>query len=274
MLDNLRITSTVEHITPTIARKYLAMNNNNPRRINKNIAVSYAEDMKAGKWLMNGEAIVFDEEGNLINGQHRLLAVIKADTGIDFLVVRGIAKDTDIFDMQLKRSVSQELRVASNVEAVATEVITCCYRSNGIRPRGIIRDYIIEHESDLNLAYSISFIGSKRPKTRKRDIIFGIYLLIRTGYSIEELKTFFTVVNSGFPVENRVSTPAIVFAKMVEVMNATTNRTEALKKVETLITALDDFKNEINRKVAYRISKTTRAEALLSKVRQMDGLSD
>lgn len=274
MGENLRITSTVEHITPTIARKYLAMNSNNPRRLNKNTAASYAEDMKAGKWELNGEAIVFDEEGNLRNGQHRLLAVIKADIGVDFLVVRGIAKDTNIYDMQMKRSISQELRIASTVEAVAAEVIMDCYRTNGIRPKGLIRDYIIEHEADLNLAYSISYIGGKMAKSRKRDIVLGIYLLIRTGYNIEELKAFFTVVNSGFPIENRVSTPAIVFAKMLDVMNSVTNRTEALKKVETLISALDDFKNEINRKVAYRISKTNRAEALIAKVRKMDNLTE
>jgi len=276
MGDNLRIVSAVERITPTIARKYLQMNGNNPRRINKSAIYAYAEDMKAGKWLLNGEAIVFDEEGNLRNGQHRLHAVVKADVGVDFLVVRGVAKDTSIYDMQIRRTISQELNIANTVESVAAAIVANCYKNCCLVPKSTVYDYIVKHESDLNLAYSISYNGAKKAKARKRDVVLAIYLLIRrsNGDSVEGLRQFFSVVNSGFPLDNKVSTPAIVYAKALPTITTKKNRPEMLKNIETLIAAYGDFTMGVNRKVAYKINATDRAEHALDMVRKMDGLSE
>jgi hypothetical protein len=53
--------------------------------------------MKAGRWLENGEPIIFDGEGNILNGHNRLQAVILADVGVWFLVVRGVADPREAF---------------------------------------------------------------------------------------------------------------------------------------------------------------------------------
>lgn len=54
----------------------------------------YAREMKAGTWLLNGEGIQLNGS-RLLNGQHRLKAVVLAGVGVPMLVVRGV--DTAAF---------------------------------------------------------------------------------------------------------------------------------------------------------------------------------
>lgn len=60
------------------------------RRILDTTVHRYAADMRAGKWALNGEAILFDEDGNLIDGQHRLWAVMKAGIPVHMMITTGV----------------------------------------------------------------------------------------------------------------------------------------------------------------------------------------
>ena len=53
-----------EMVTPELAAHYLKRNVDNYRKISKAKAALYAEEMKAGNWQLNGEAIVFDKTGH------------------------------------------------------------------------------------------------------------------------------------------------------------------------------------------------------------------
>lgn len=76
-------------VTPEIARAWLERNEGN-RKISRSHVSQLARDMRAGKFPFNGIPIQFDRTGKMINGQHRLLACIEADTDIDVLVVYGL----------------------------------------------------------------------------------------------------------------------------------------------------------------------------------------
>lgn len=101
----------LETITPDKAQKYLASNTNN-RDIRPRTVAGYARDMKSGEWSVNGEAILFSEDDRLIDGQHRLSAIVKAGVPIVSLVVRGIsAPDAqETVDRQAKRTLSDAMR--------------------------------------------------------------------------------------------------------------------------------------------------------------------
>ena len=81
----------------------------------------YAVYMVTGEWEINGETLVFDNKNHLVNGQHRLHAVIEAATtqqGIDadfsvtFLVVCGVKpKAFDTFDQGRARKLADVLAV-------------------------------------------------------------------------------------------------------------------------------------------------------------------
>lgn len=55
----------------------------------------YAEDMENGYWEPTHQGIAIDDHGRLIDGQHRLLAVVLSDKPCLFLVCYGV--NTDLF---------------------------------------------------------------------------------------------------------------------------------------------------------------------------------
>lgn len=98
-----------EKVTPREAEEYLKTNEGN-RPINQSYVRSYADTMKAGKWMLNGVGIVFDYNGKLIDGQHRLLAVIKAQVPVEMTIVRGADPDCfTTFDCGRRRNLGQLL---------------------------------------------------------------------------------------------------------------------------------------------------------------------
>lgn len=85
--------ATIEEITPDKASFYLATTVIQ-RKLSETTVDKYASGMSRGEWKYNGQTIIFDWDGHLINGQHRLRALIKSNTSQTFLVVRGVDSET------------------------------------------------------------------------------------------------------------------------------------------------------------------------------------
>jgi hypothetical protein len=82
----------VERVTPDQARALLARNTFNRPLVKRRVA-EYAEDMRCGRWQFNGEGIIFSDQGVLLNGQHRLSAVVESGATVEFLIVRGVPQE-------------------------------------------------------------------------------------------------------------------------------------------------------------------------------------
>lgn len=86
----MAISSKEERITPEVATKILEDSKDIRNRAVSDGHVKWlADQMKAGKWILNGEAIILDDEGQLIDGQHRLWAVVNSGVTITTMVTRG-----------------------------------------------------------------------------------------------------------------------------------------------------------------------------------------
>lgn len=85
----------IETITPELAQEYLGCNTHN-RNVRVNKVKAYAEDMRSGNWMQNGDSIRFSNSGTLLDGQHRLMAVIEAQIPIVMLVVRGLPLESQV----------------------------------------------------------------------------------------------------------------------------------------------------------------------------------
>lgn len=91
-------------VTPEMAREMLKKNGIN-RPINKNTVKHYVKSMKNGEWVLNGEGLSFAADGTLLNGQHRLTAVIESGMNIPFQVSYGVSKESfSTFDQGRKRT--------------------------------------------------------------------------------------------------------------------------------------------------------------------------
>lgn len=79
-------------VGPELAGEYLAHNTHN-RRPRATAVGGYVQDMLNGDWRWTGDPIRFDVNGVLIDGQHRLLAIVESGVTIPLLVLRGLAAE-------------------------------------------------------------------------------------------------------------------------------------------------------------------------------------
>lgn len=123
------ITSSVETITPQRATLILEKNKGN-RNISDVVVKRYARAMRDGRWKLNGESIVIDHEGSVLNGQHRLWAIIESGCTISVLVVRGVQRDSfATFDSGKLRTGSDALSAAGYINTTRISGIVAWIRS-------------------------------------------------------------------------------------------------------------------------------------------------
>ncbi|MFL6416119.1 MAG: hypothetical protein ACJ74Y_10695 [Bryobacteraceae bacterium] len=115
--------STWEEITPKKAAVFLEKNVTN-RPLREATTTAYERDMRAGNWVSTHQGVAFNDRGELIDGQHRLTAVVRSGVTVRMLVTRGlpaVSGDThtmDAVDRGATRS-SQEFMDASFIDNVA-----------------------------------------------------------------------------------------------------------------------------------------------------------
>jgi hypothetical protein len=112
-MDNTSPTFTIETITPQLAGFYLQKNTKNNRKVTKKTVGNYAADMMSGNWRLSPDCIAFDEDDNLINGQHRMEAVISSGKPVKFGVLRRFPKDSmECFDIGKRRQMHERLTIS------------------------------------------------------------------------------------------------------------------------------------------------------------------
>ncbi len=82
-------TPRIVQMTPQLAEKILERNTLN-RPLKKGHAERLTRDMKNDKWRMNGETIKITTDGQLLDGQHRLWAVIESGKTVPMLIIEGL----------------------------------------------------------------------------------------------------------------------------------------------------------------------------------------
>lgn len=116
--------SKTETWTPDKARRQLEMNPNNRPKSDATI-LEYAQLMESGEWELNGETIKIDTNGHIVDGQHRLEAVVLSNITIESLTVRGLRpKHFNSVDRGRKRTIGHQLFVhgEKNTNALAAAI--------------------------------------------------------------------------------------------------------------------------------------------------------
>jgi hypothetical protein len=85
--ESIEVTTVM--VTPELARQLLEKNNHN-RPVSEKRVNYYARQIEDGDWKLNGESIIVARDGTLLDGQHRLLAIMLAGVPIQALVVRNV----------------------------------------------------------------------------------------------------------------------------------------------------------------------------------------
>jgi hypothetical protein len=94
-------------VTPKMAEAWLKKNHVNNRTISWSVVAAIANDIETGNWRVTHQGICFDGKGNLIDGQHRLHAIVKAGKTVEILVIENEGSEiTDPIDRNRSRSLN------------------------------------------------------------------------------------------------------------------------------------------------------------------------
>lgn len=158
----------VVEITPETAAQWLKANRLN-RPVRRSVWENYSQQIAEGKWKVNGQAIIIADNEDILDGQHRLLAVIDAGKPIKSLVVYGIKPEAfATIDTGAVRTPADALYLHFNehpvmtVKAAATAAQWCARLERGTvlahkrMSNADIIDYVSTHQSLFQWAETLN----------------------------------------------------------------------------------------------------------------------
>lgn len=165
-------------VTPELAQIWLGLNTSN-RKLKPAQVIAFSDDMKAGRWVLNGETVKLsgsvDRPRKLLDGQNRLHAVLKAGIPVRLLVVFGVKEEAQgTMDSGTKRTVADNLTIAGvqNATIVAAAASVAMRVVSGRLGGGQLtttnaaaEEFIGDHLTELSVSAEIA-----RKYARKTDV--------------------------------------------------------------------------------------------------------
>lgn len=255
------ITSEVITITPDIALDMLKQNTRN-RPMNKEQVLYYANQMQRGQWQLNGESIIFSDGNVLLDGQHRLAAIVKSQTSQKMLVVRGVDGNT------FATIDTGKLRTASNVFALEgiknyTNVgsgiksyllLTSNYNSDKIsntKSKITNADLLSEYNCRPDF-YARCLLNAqscyRKVRLMKISMIFayGAYLVLQKMHTEDKVWSFFRQLFGIDPIQNTSIT--FVRDRLLQNLSGQYRLTERFQRA-LIIKAWNDYVKGVEHKI-------------------------
>ena len=200
----------VERIGPRKAKNMLKLNTHN-RNARPTYVARLAGAMERGEWVQNGESIKLNGDV-LLDGQHRLLAIVESGTTQPMLVVRDLPTGAqETLDIGARRNLADILRLRGEVDVntlAATLNHVWRYRSfrtlrraPGKEPTPAQALALLEAEPGIRDCLPWGRMVNKAGLGIAPSLTTTIYYLIAEKDS-EEAGTFFTRLTSGDLLES------------------------------------------------------------------------
>jgi hypothetical protein len=122
-------TTSIMNVTPDQAASWLAENNVHNRTLRESRVAQYARDMEADHWQFNGDPIRFAIDGTLLDGQHRLSAIMRSGATVPMVVIWGLSNQAqETMDIGAARSMADALslrgeQAAKYLAAIARKMV-------------------------------------------------------------------------------------------------------------------------------------------------------
>lgn len=119
-------------VTPDMAETWLKRNYNN-RPVSQDTVRAYAREMKRGRWMPVHQGIAFDVNDNLVDGQHRLLAIVMSGSKVRLMVTFGLPSKIegtrmvgmDVVDRGKTRTVADQLKIQHGIHGGSILAMIC-----------------------------------------------------------------------------------------------------------------------------------------------------
>jgi hypothetical protein len=154
-------------ITPEAAQRYLDTQRVN-RAVSRKTVSEYAAAMNDGKWIANGRVpISVDSSGRLVDGQHRMMALVEHGQPIHFYVSTVDDETLEIMHRTRARSLADRMMIdgfagAGNAKLITSIGVALCERRhfwhigmNGKRTSLATRTYRVDEIKDAYGHYGL-----------------------------------------------------------------------------------------------------------------------
>lgn len=108
-------------ITPEMAAEWLTRNKIN-RAVRQHAVDHYARQMRLGQWRLTHQGICVDAGGNLVDGQHRLRAIVESQVSVEMMVTT-LGETTTALAMPLDTGMLRSYADILNIPKKHIEVI-------------------------------------------------------------------------------------------------------------------------------------------------------
>lgn len=158
------------HLTPAVAKRLLERNVHN-RKISEKVILKYVAEIKAGEWRLTPGGIGFDDQGALVDGQHRLHAIVRSNQTVPILVTLGLpCTSQEKVDRQRRRSLFDALYVSGiATQRQEVEIATCLTRRMLRSDSGVVpSDALVKQTLDCHLANIRAVIALMKGDNKSR----------------------------------------------------------------------------------------------------------
>ena len=211
------------------------------RKVRGRIEDKYYNIMRRGQWNeCNGETIKFDSDGNLIDGQHRLLAIIASGTTIMSLVVQCATNAGYVDERPRSAGAEAKIRGAKRGNAM----MACCrwmwrYMRQELNPGGPIWGSSASFTElwDLylqnpDIAHSVGITGAKSLSGAPHATLAFVHFM-GSRTSLDKADQFITDLASGANLAD--GSPALALIRAPKTLDG--NRSSALRDKIAAMTA-------------------------------------
>lgn len=145
----------VVDMTPELAQYILSRNESN-RNIRKAAVNEYRESMRKGYWRLTGQGICLSRDGVLLDGQHRLTAVVQEGISIEMPVIIGVESGAQQYqDSGTKRTQADNLKMFDGEKNTARLVAMC--KVLRLLDEGAYKNMVIDDTREMISEYREQF---------------------------------------------------------------------------------------------------------------------
>lgn len=241
-LNQATMQTEVIVLTPNKARELLEKNtcNRPPRQA---VIDDYAHLMSTGKWYLTHQGIAISKTGKILDGQHRLLACVKANIPIDIMLTTGL--DDSLFskvDVGFNRSIGAMMAIAGinnyNRNAAGITLYLAMKKkgsktfvmggSNHKREYAITADEVIEeyklHPETYDQIDRMADKYSRKYKILPARTIYGFiaFLHLERNHNLSLAEHFFNKVYTIDLDYSNSNAPKVLFDHLIRNVSGTT----------------------------------------------------
>lgn len=123
-IDEIRCRTIL--VTPDMAENLLKYNVDN-RKIRDTSIKNLSRSMKNGEWIYTHQGVAIDKNGILIDGQHRLKAVLKSGVSVPMILFENVdPRAFNVIDQGERRSPYDVLRTSPSAAAIVRIAVRMC----------------------------------------------------------------------------------------------------------------------------------------------------